>query len=215
IVRTAYELFCRHGIQAVGVDRIIAEAGVAKTTLYRHFRSKDDLVLSCLERRQELWTWGWLERDVNERAEAPEARLLAIFDAFDEWFRRSDYEGCLFIASLLESHDRTSPVGAATMMALADVRALVRRLAEEAALPDPAGLAHQWQILMSGSIILAIAGDPDAALRAGELAALILEREREAGRMGQATTSPVATGDPGARGGARSVARPRKAPQRE
>ena len=176
IVRTAYELFCRHGLQAVGVDRIIAEAGVAKTTLYRHFRSKDDLVLACLELRGQLWTCGWLEREVTERAQAPEARLLAIFDALDEWFRRTDYEGCLFISSLLERHERTSAVGAASAIAMGDVRALVHRLAEEAGLADPTGLADKWQILMSGAIILALAGELDAALRSREVASLLLER---------------------------------------
>jgi AcrR family transcriptional regulator len=177
IVRTAYDLFCRHGLQAVGIDRIIAEAGVAKATLYRYFRSKDDLVLACLERRQDLWTWGWLAGEVQRRGRTPRARLLAIFDAFDEWFRRPDYEGDLIISSLLESHDRTTPVGAASVMGIAAVRSFVGRLTEEAGVRNPAGLAHQWKILMIGSMVLALAGDVEAALRAREVAAQLLEGE--------------------------------------
>ena len=180
IVSTAYDLFSQYGVQAVGIDRVIAEAGVAKMTLYRHFRSKDDLALAVLERRRELWTKEWLEREIEERGETPEGRLLAIFDAFGEWFRQTDYEGCLFVSSLLESHDRTTPVGAASALALADVRSLVLRHAEEAGVPDPELLAHQWQILMSGSIVTAAAGDTEAAERARAVASLLLERKQPA-----------------------------------
>ena len=106
ILTTAYGLFCRHGIGAVGVDTIIDQSGVAKMTLYRHFRSKDDLVLAVLERREELWTQGWLVAEVKRRASDPAERLLAIFDVFDGWFRRRSFEGCLFVNALLEIEDR-------------------------------------------------------------------------------------------------------------
>src|SRR5262245_25600613 len=96
IIATAYGLFCRHGIGAVGVDTIIEQSGVAKMTLYRHFRSKNDLVLAVIERREELWTEGWLATEVRRRATDPAERLLAIFDVFDGWFRRRGFAGCLF-----------------------------------------------------------------------------------------------------------------------
>src|SRR5689334_25448456 len=86
ILDAAYELFSREGIQAVGVDAVISRSGVARQTLYRHFASKEDLVLAFLERREELWTRGWLEAQVVARASDPAARLLSIFDVFDEWF---------------------------------------------------------------------------------------------------------------------------------
>jgi AcrR family transcriptional regulator len=177
ILRVAYELFCEHGVQATGVDRIIAEAGVAKMSLYRHFGSKTELVLAALELRDELWTRGWLEREARQRGATPEARLLAIFDAFDEWFRRDDYESCLFTTALLESHDRTSPIGAAAASGLADVRTFLGALAEEAGARDPDGLARLLQIIMLGAIVAASAGDLDAAGRARAAAVLVLERE--------------------------------------
>lgn len=169
IVSTAYDLFCRHGMQGVGVDRIIAEASVAKKTLYRHFRSKDDLAVAVLERRDELWTQRWLRAEVARRAATPDGRLLAIFDAFDEWFRRDDYEGCLFMNSLIESHDHTSPIGAASAAGLAKVRSLVTRLAKEAGIREPARFARDWQLLMYGSMISANEGDLDGARRAREV----------------------------------------------
>jgi len=87
ILRTAYELFHRDGVTAVGVDRIVAKAGVAKTTLYRHFRSKDDLVVAVLERHEELWTSGWLELEVDRHATSPQERLPMTFDVLDEWLQ--------------------------------------------------------------------------------------------------------------------------------
>src|SRR6267142_6868426 len=104
IERTAYELFSRHGIRAIGVDTLAARAGVAKMTLYKHYPSKNALALAFLRRREELWTRSWLQREVEHRARSPRARLLAVFDIFDQWFQRADYEGCAFAKVLLE-HD--------------------------------------------------------------------------------------------------------------
>jgi AcrR family transcriptional regulator len=178
ILRTAYDLFSREGLQAIGIDRIIAEAGVAKMTLYRHFRSKDDLVLAVLERREELWTWGWLDQEVKRRGSTPEAQLLSVFDAFHEWFRRDDYEGCLFINALLEAHEPRSPIGAASVNALGNVRSLLRELAEEAGVRDAEGFARQWQILLSGSIVGASMGDNEAAEHARQLGQVLLAAEK-------------------------------------
>src|SRR5918996_5556738 len=94
ILDTSYELFSQRGVRAVGVDELIERAGVAKATLYRHFPSKDDLVVAFLERREQRWTREWVEAEATRRASDPEGQLLAIFDAFDEWFRRKDFEAC-------------------------------------------------------------------------------------------------------------------------
>ena len=109
ILSTAYTLFCRNGIRAVGVDTIIERSGVAKMTVYRLFRSKDALVLAVLERREELWTRKWLEGEVRRRADAPADRLLAIFDVFDAWFRKRKFEGCS-CQRALEINDRKHPI---------------------------------------------------------------------------------------------------------
>src|SRR4029077_15652150 len=74
IMVVAYDLFCKHGIRAVGVDTIIEQADVAKMTLYRHFGSKDELVLAVLDRREHLWTRDWLQAEVMRRAEQPADR---------------------------------------------------------------------------------------------------------------------------------------------
>ena len=175
ILDTAYDLFSQHGIRAVGVDAIIQQSGVARMTLYRHFASKDALVLAFLERREQRWTEGWLQNDVRARATDPGERLLAIFDVFDGWFRRPDFEGCSFINVLLEIADPQSELHQASASYLARIRAFVAGLAAEAGVADPEALAHKWHILMKGSIVAAGEGDREAARRAREVAALVLQ----------------------------------------
>ena len=169
----AYELFSRRGVRDVGVDELVAKSGVAKMTLYRHYRSKDELALAFLRRREELWTRGWLQAEVERRAAAPAQRLLAIFEVFDKWFRRADFEGCAFINVLLESHPG-QPVRAASIVHLATIRDFLRGLAADAGVRDAAGFARQWHILMKGSIVAAGEGDRDAALRARAMGRLLL-----------------------------------------
>ncbi len=178
ILDAAYGLFSRHGIRAVGIDTIIARSGVARMTLYRHFASKDDLVLAFLERREQLWTNEWLQAEVERRATDPGDRLLAIFDVFDAWFRRDDFEGCSFINVLLETADPASRVGEASAVHLARIRTFLERLATEAGIPDPQSFARSWHILMKGCIVAAAEGDRDAARRAKELGVLLLRSRR-------------------------------------
>jgi AcrR family transcriptional regulator len=174
ILETAYELFCRYGTKAVGVDRIIAESGVAKMTLYRNFASKDELILACLERREERWTREWLQGTIQERGATPAQRLLAIFDVFGEWFVREDFEGCTFINVMLEFEDREHPVRRATVAQLSAIRGFIAALAKEAGVDDPDDFARKWHILMKGCIVSAGEGDTQAAARAREMGVLLL-----------------------------------------
>jgi len=175
----AYDLFSRHGVRAVGVDTIIAQAGVARMTFYRHFPSKDDLVLAFLEKREELWTHNWLEAEIRSRATKPEDRLLAAFDVFDEWFQRDDYESCSFIKVLFETFEQSDPVRGATTVHLANIRVFLRGLAQDAGIAQPDDFARRWQILMEGAIVSADAGDRLAARRAREVGSLLLATELE------------------------------------
>jgi AcrR family transcriptional regulator len=177
ILETAYELFSRRGIRDVGIDEIIGRAGVAKATLYRHFPSKDDLVVAFLERREQRWTVGFVEAEAKRRGATPEDQLLAIFDAFDEWFRRADFDACSFINTLLEMRAR-HPAGQASIHHLENVQSLVRHLAEDAALADTDSFARSFQILMEGSIVSAAAGDFEAALLARAMARSLIDQHR-------------------------------------
>lgn len=177
ILESAYGLFSSRGVRDVGVDELINGAGVAKATFYRHFPSKDALVLAFLELREQRWTREWVEAEARRRGTSPEGRLLAIFDAFDEWFGRKDFEGCSFINILLEM-TAEKQIRRASAGHLENIRGIIRLFAEEAGLRDPVSFAHSWHILMKGSIVAAGEGDREAAQRAKALGRLLIEQHR-------------------------------------
>jgi AcrR family transcriptional regulator len=178
ILNAAYQLFSTRGIRGVGTDEVIERAGVAKATLYRHFATKNDLVLAVLERREQLWTHGLIEAQSELRGNTPEDRLLAIFDVLHDWFQNRDgFEGCSFINVLLELGP-DHPAGQASIVHIDNVRDIVRQRAVAAGLDDVEDFAWSWHILMKGAIILAAVGDLDAAHRAQKMARALIERHR-------------------------------------
>jgi AcrR family transcriptional regulator len=174
ILDSAYELFSRHGIRSVGIERIIAESGVAKKTLYHHFASKTDLVVAFLEVREERWTRAWLEREIGELATTPAERPLTLFDVLDDWFRSADFESCAFIRTLLETPGPDDVLHRRSVHHLEVIRAMLEEHAAQAGAPDPERAAYQLQTLMMGAIVSATRGDVDAARRVRTLAAVIV-----------------------------------------
>lgn len=180
LLAAAYELFARRGVQAVGVDAIIEHSGVARQTMYRHFASKQELVVAFLEQRDVLWTERWLRARVEQRSADPGEQLLAVFDVFDEWFHAPGFEGCSFINVMLEHPDPGHPLHRASRAYLQKIRDFLEDLARRAGIADAEAFARQWHILMKGSIVAAGEGDQDAARRAKRIAALLLRDATEA-----------------------------------
>src|ERR1700739_2499430 len=145
ILDAAYDLFSRRGIRAVGVNEVIEHAGVATATLYRHFPSKEKLVLAFLDLREQRWTKDLIEAGAIPRGSHPQERMLAIFDVLDEWFHRDDFEAGSFIKVLLELGPE-HPAGGASVRHLEQLRAIARHLAEEAGLRDVDSFARSWHI---------------------------------------------------------------------
>ncbi len=102
ILETALRLFYAHGTRAVGIDRIIAEAAVAKMSFYNHFPSKADLVAAFLEERHARWM-TWFRVRLDARRPKPGAELAAVADVLREWFAAADFHGCAFINILAET----------------------------------------------------------------------------------------------------------------
>ena len=178
VLDTAYELFANDGIRAVGIDRIIAEANIAKATLYRHFASKEELVLAFLDLREQRWTHEWLCGETERRAATPRERLLVTFDVLHEWFQRPDFEGCSFINTLLEISDKDNAIHRAAVEHLAAIGVILEGYAGEAGAMDRRAMAAQSQILMMGAIVSAERGDLIAARRARAFVELLLENSR-------------------------------------
>jgi AcrR family transcriptional regulator len=173
LLDSATALFDHEGFHT-GIDRLVEAAGVARMTLYNQFASKDGLVLAVLRRRDEQ-VRSALARDVERRAVAPRARLLAVFDALDAWFRTPDFHGCLFIKAAAEHAQAGAAVRTLCAAHKRRQRDWLEGLARDAGAPDPAALAAQLAILVEGAIVSAqVGGDRHAAAVARSVAATLL-----------------------------------------
>lgn len=177
ILKTADKLFYQDGIRAVGVDRLIAESGVAKASFYRAFPSKDDLVAAWLDVRDQQWR-AWLQNALEQLAPHPQDKPLAVFDALDTRFRQSTYRGCAFINTIAELARLDHPCAHAARRHKESVRTLLANLLKDAGYQDFEALAVIFLQLIDGAIVTAVReGKPDAALRARQLAKLVLDAQ--------------------------------------
>lgn len=186
--RTAYALFTRHGIRAVGVDLVVARSGISKMTLYRHFPSKDALALAYLDRRWELFSRRW-QQAIEDRRPRPREALLQVFDAMNAWFRSPGFNSCPVVKALLETGGRRGEVRAGVQRYFARVRGFFHRLAVAAGARDPDALAAHWQFLCWGAIVGASSGDLEAAARAKSAGRTLLSAalDRRTSRAGTAS----------------------------
>ena len=155
LLRAADDLFYRRGIRNVGIDELIAAAGVAKASLYKHFESKDDLVAEYVRQRDAQWQ-AWFQREVEARASTPRDRLLVAFDVLADWLASPDFRGCAFQNASVELADARHAGHTAAVASKRAVRAYLRDLARDAAVEDPGTLADQLALLAEGAIITAL-----------------------------------------------------------
>ncbi|MBV8993869.1 MAG: TetR/AcrR family transcriptional regulator [Pseudonocardiales bacterium] len=172
VLDAAERLFYSRGVQAVGIDAVVAEAGVGLKTLYTHFGSKDRLVEAYLRR---------LNQRFLDRLRARMAQLqgrdqvLAVFDALGDWFAEPGFSGCAFINVAGELH--TNPAARAIAREhKQSLRALLQRTARAAAVTDPDTLADRLMLLVEGAVVTAyVEGDELAARRARSAAAALID----------------------------------------
>lgn len=150
ILDTAFRLFYARGIRAVGVDLIIAESAVAKATFYKHFRSKDDLVLAYLDRVDAIWT-EQLRTAATAAGPDPADQLVGMFDALRTACRRDGYRGCAFINAAAETAAGT-PIHDRTVTHKQSVLRWVHDLATQAGAADPDRLARSLTLLLDGGL---------------------------------------------------------------
>jgi len=173
IIETAYGLFKRVGFHATGIDRIIAEAEVAKMTMYRHFPSKDDLMVEVLAYRAERFD-RQLDR-LAEQATTPDRKIGTIFDWYGRWFHSADFHGCLFAHALAEFGDPAHPVFQAAVRQKNGLKRRMRLILEETIPADAADSASAALLmLIEGATLMAGMGQPDAAIRDARTAAMAI-----------------------------------------
>lgn len=180
LVETAIDLFRRGGYHGTGVDEIIAEAGIAKTTLYRHFPSKDDLIVAALRRLDETFRDD-MRTFVEAAARAPADRLLATFDFLVAWFDSGDFNGCPFVSAASEYSDASDPILQEARVHKRLVLAYFEELVRAAGLAQPKVIAAQINLLHEGAVaVMHVERDRAAAGRAKAAARALIDAARPA-----------------------------------
>jgi AcrR family transcriptional regulator len=156
LVAVAVDLFYRNGFGAVGVDRVIATAGVTKTTFYKHFEGKDDLMVAAVQQRDEWESQAW-NRAVRKLAgDDPARQLLAMLDVMDLWFNDPDFHGCMFMNTAAEFPNPHDPVHQAAVAYKRRARDHWRNLAQAAGANATGAetFADCFTALIEGALIL-------------------------------------------------------------
>ncbi len=170
LMATAWRLFYRDGLRAVGIDTLLAEAGVAKMTLYNHFASKEELILAILDKR-DLEFRAALLAQVAAAGPDPVQRLLAVFDWHEGWFASEAFKGCVFIRALSEYPEPTHPIHQAAWRHKVAVKAALTELCAVAGARDAAALAETLSYLIDGAIVTAHATQSTAPARSARATA--------------------------------------------
>ena len=174
LLETADRLFYAEGVRAVGIDRVIAEAGVAKMSLYNHFPSKDDLILAVLKYREERVT-EFFRDAIDRHAKKGGDRVRAFFGALKEWFRTPDFRGCAFQNAAVELADPAHPGAAFARDYKRRFGDFLSGLVEESLGKAAVRLAPAVNLLVEGAIMTAVVqGSPDAADTARDAALRLL-----------------------------------------
>jgi AcrR family transcriptional regulator len=194
LLSAATRLFCKNGINATGIDAIINEAGTAKTTLYKLFGSKTNLVHAVLETEGKQWR-EWFIGALESGGGNAQTKLARIFPALKDWFGQERFYGCPFINAVGEHDKDQKQLRAIAMKHKKVVLAYIERLAGEMGAAEPEVLAHQLALLMDGAIVAAmVSRDPGVADMAGLAAGSLFvpSRVRKPKRAGNAPAQLMA-----------------------
>ena len=152
ILKVADELFYRDGIHVTGIDSIIAKSGVAKTTLYRYFPSKDDLVVAYLQDRNRRF-WECIEAAINQVSDDPKTKLLAIFEWLEDLIAQLDCYGCPFLITITEFPALDYPGHQVAVAHKNQMRDRLILLAEQAGAAQPTELGAHLLMLLDGAFV--------------------------------------------------------------
>lgn len=173
LVSKALEVFYRDGFHATGMDKLVVETGVSKTSMYKHFRTKEDLILAALDLRDTNFRTWFLNR-VAELAETPEGQLIAGFDALAEWFEEDNYRGCMFIKACSEFQEADHPIHQQAARHKQILLDHLTALARAAGAEDPDCLGSQMLLLKEGAIVSSVLINSGAPARDARAAAQVL-----------------------------------------
>ncbi len=178
ILETATQLFNSRGINNVGIDEIIKRSGVAKMSLYNHFKSKDELIIAFLERISGRWIL-WVKKRVLKLASRPEQRLLVFFDVLEEWFKTPDFRGCPFINTTAEISDIKHPAYKKALSIKEGLLNYIRELADADGLSGSKNISSQILLLVDGAIVRsAMTRNSESAKIAKQACAILIKQAK-------------------------------------
>jgi AcrR family transcriptional regulator len=154
LVESAMKVFYRNGFHCTGLDMILKESGISRMTLYNHFKSKDELIVAALRRRDELFRNG-LMKFVEGASRDPVERIYAVFDFHEQWFNDEDFKGCMFINVSAEFCDAESPARRVSADHKIECVRYLTKLCEDAGIDDPSEAAERINLLLEGAIVTA------------------------------------------------------------
>ena len=174
LIEAAHRSFYRHGFQAVGLDRILADVGVTKTTFYKYFASKDELILAVL-RQHDAWWRRTLPELLREHAgDDPAAQLRAVFDVLEAAVERDDYRGCIFHTVTVEFPSPTDPAHLAAAENKRGVDRILAALARRAGVATPEAFAEELGLLVEGMLVVHAVDRSVASARVAKRTAALL-----------------------------------------
>lgn len=176
LIFTAIDLFNEHGFHAVGLDYILDEAKLTKSTFYNHFESRDELTVEAVKLRDKWEMEAFMKAVQDKAGYDPKAMLLAMFDVIHDWFNLPDYTGCLFISACSEFPEKNHPVKRAASSHYLDATAGIQKMAEGIGIKDPEAFAREWVLMLEGAMVYRqITDDNSASLIARRIAETRLE----------------------------------------
>ena len=179
LIDTAHDLFITHGFHAVGIDTILRKAGISKRTLYKYFRSKEELILAVVRHYDETFR-NYLAREVEARADTAYEQLLAVFDVAEEWFSNPNFHGCIAVKAIGEYSEKNKAIQRACEEFIRLNGEYIEGIAARAEAKDPEGLAKELVLLFEGAIAMAVlSGNPKVAQQAKAMAKLCVDKQME------------------------------------
>lgn len=176
LIDAATKRFYRDGFRNVGIDQVLSDVGISKTAFYKHFESKEDLMLAVLD-GHDLWMRETFRQMVHERGGPnPVDQLHALFDVVEMIIESEDFQGCIFVNVSMEfplPHEPAHQAAAASKRAMEEI---VYELATQAGADDPRALAQELCLVMEGAYVTRhVTGNPETVTIARRIADLVID----------------------------------------
>ena len=175
LLQKALFIFYQNGFNATGMDMLVKETGISKTSMYKHFKTKDDLILATLRLRDELFR-NMIWRRMEELSDTPKGQVLALFDVLGEWFRSEEFRGCMFIKASSEFQDPRHAIRRQTAEHKLLIAENIQKMLVEAGYSSAEVLTRQLMVLKEGAIVEAhVRQSTTAAEDAKDVAYILLQ----------------------------------------